>query len=211
MRGDQPGDITALIVHVAQMDGACAHPLTSLDTGRPLALVQEMRAEVTRFSDAMRSLGTFCVRPVGIFFEVEIPDIVGTGNHAVPASYAPVMIDNDDAVLTFVRGLYRTNLGAGRIFTVIAQQKHGFFGRIVDVFFFDSYLSNPMNVVPLISEKGYIVFFPARFCTCAAIRQALIDVDNHPPFEADQRTPFAGIGWAATGQQGQPTHTGSSR
>ena len=107
-------------------------------------------------------LGRSGVRPVWIFFEVEIPRIVGTGNHAVPASDAPVVIDDDDAVFTLVRGLYRTNLRAWWVFTVIAQQEHRFFDGIVDVFFFDAYFSDPVNVVSFIVEKGHVVFFAGR-------------------------------------------------
>jgi len=199
---EQPRDLTARIVHVSDFDGVGTHTRAGLNAGWRHALIQAMRAEVTRFSDAVRSFRTFGIGPIWILFEVESPLIVGTGNHAVPASDAPVVVDDDDPVFTLVSGLYRTNLSAWWIFTMIAQQEHRFLDGIMDVFFFDAYLSNPVNVVPFIAKKSDIVFFAASFRTCVAVRQAFVEIDNHSPFETLQRTSFAGVGLTATGQQG---------
>jgi hypothetical protein len=70
----------------------------------------------------MRSFRAFFVRPFFIVFEIKVPGIIGACNHAVPASYAPVVVYNDDAIITFIGGLNGTDLGTWWIFPVVTQQ-----------------------------------------------------------------------------------------
>jgi hypothetical protein len=59
------------------------------------------------------------VGPIFIVLEVEVPGVIGTGDHTVPAPYAPVVIHDNDSVIPLVRGLNRTDLGARRGVAVI--------------------------------------------------------------------------------------------
>jgi len=70
------------------------------------------------------------IGPFLIIFEVEVSGIIWAGDHAVPATYAPVMIYNDYAIVTLVCSADGTNLGARRIFAMIAQENHRFLGSL---------------------------------------------------------------------------------
>jgi hypothetical protein len=68
----------------------------------------------------VRALGLILVGPFIIFFVVEMPGIVWTCNHTIPAPNAAVLIYNDYTIVALVRGFDGTHLFAGRLLAVIA-------------------------------------------------------------------------------------------
>jgi len=67
----------------------------------------------------MGSFRALFVEPILIIFEVEKPGVIWAGNHTVPASYTPMVIHNNNTIITLICSLDRTDLGAWRIIAVI--------------------------------------------------------------------------------------------
>jgi hypothetical protein len=130
------------------------------------------------------------VGPLLIVFEVEVSSIIWAGDHAVPATNTPVMIYNDYTIVTLVCSADGTDLGARRIFAMIAQKNHRFLGSFWTNLAFDFDLSDPMYVPPVVSVKSNVVLLATRVQTCSAIRVAFGEIDNHPPSERRQPAIF---------------------
>src|SRR3972149_924399 len=103
------------------------------------------------------------------FLPVEMPRPVWARRHAVPAADAPVVIHHHDAVVFLPGRLNRTNLGARRIFTLLALDGHvempflGDVRRVVILFGMlqvdPPFLGKPENPDPLdLGVAGLVVF-----------------------------------------------------
>jgi hypothetical protein len=194
MVGNQLGDFAFRPFQVAEHQGVPPVLSTLLDTGwdrrrirldpSGILLVQfpvpfpdsdAMRAQRAGLRHPMRSLwlgyrsivlsldGQFVV------FEVKPPGIVRAGNHAVPTSYAPVVIHNHHTIFAPIGSLDGTDLGAGRVVAMIAHQDHefpdglGFSSGVGGVgLLLDLYPSDPIDVVwdvlQLFSVIGVVLF-----------------------------------------------------
>ena len=130
----------------------------------------------------MRSFGTLFVRPFFTVFEIKAPGIIGAGNHAVPASYAPVVIHNDNAVIALIGSLNGTDLSTRGVLAVVAEQDHGFFGGLGADFAFDADFPDPVDIPSFVFVRNHVVLVTASVDTRGAARPALIEVNDHPPF-----------------------------
>jgi hypothetical protein len=128
----------------------------------------------------MESRGVILVVSNMILFEIEHSHIVRTCDEAIPAANTPVLIDNHDPVFTFVGCFDGTDQGAGRIITLVTQERGRYRAGIIDCSA-NGRLSNPMNVDIRIAMKGHIVFAPTSIRTVSAISPALSYVYNHAP------------------------------
>ena len=117
---NQPGDITAGIVEIPEEHRSSIHLLTCLDTCRQITRIYKMSTEVAGLSNTMRSLRIVFIGPFGIFFVIEISDIVWACYQTISTSYASMLIDNDYPVLTLVSSFHGTDLGTRRFITMIA-------------------------------------------------------------------------------------------
>ena len=93
------------------------------------------------------------------------------------------MIDNNNAVVTFVRRLYRANLRTGWFIAVITQHNYRFFGGSGVSLTFDIDFSDPMIIPPAIAVKSNVILCPASIQAGGTIGPAAVEVNNHPPFD----------------------------
>jgi hypothetical protein len=129
----------------------------------------------------------FLVGPLFTVFKIELPSIVGTGNHAVPASDTSVVVDNDNAIIAFVGSLDGTDLGAGWFIAVIAQQEYILPGGVGLIRISDSDFSDPMIVPAIVSVVRHVVLEPACFHTGSTARSAPGEINDHAPSTARRR------------------------
>jgi hypothetical protein len=113
----------------------------------------------------MGSLWVILADPFLAVLEIEIPGIIRTGHHAIPASYTPVVIYDYYAIVTLVCSPDGTDLGAWWFIAVIAQQDHGFLGSSGTDLALDFNFSDPVYIPPLIAVKSYVVLCSARIQT----------------------------------------------
>jgi hypothetical protein len=129
------------------------------------------------------------IRPVVTVLEIELPRVVGTGDHAVTTADTAMMIYDDNTIVAFVSRLNRTNLSTRRIVAVIAQQDHISFGRIRagDIPGFD--FANPVYVPSVITMESNVVLGATGLQTGSTAILTFGEVDDHTPSATGQGVP----------------------
>ena len=110
----------------------------------------------------MRSLGTIPVGPMFFVLEIEISGIVGTGDHAVPATDAPVMIDDDGTVAAGIEAvgahLDETRSGDAQSLWGVGAEQRAEVRRLVAWFDgkFHHEVTSPLLMEKVVLRKAYL-------------------------------------------------------